>query len=176
MVVGDGALTLPAVKTVETDAKEELTLGSRRGRTLLAGITAAHFSHHVSTGLLNPLLPFIRDSFALSYAQSGLLVSAFSLSLGLSNAPIGVLADRVGSRPIIVVGLLLTGAVRAALLVRAFPARVRGAAMGLHITGGHLSFFATPMVAAILVSASGTWRAPFFWFGLAPILFGVVVW
>ena len=49
------------------------------------------------------------------YAQSGFLVSAFSLSLGLSNAPIGVLADRVGPRPVIVAGLVLTGAISAAL-------------------------------------------------------------
>src|SRR5687768_10710440 len=92
-----------------------VTLSNRRGRTLIGAFTAAHFSHHVSNSLLNPLLPFIRDAFALSYTQSGFLVSAFSLSLGLSNAPIGLLADRVGSRPVIVAGLILTGAISAAL-------------------------------------------------------------
>jgi len=182
------------------------TLRSRRGQALLGSFTAAHFSHHVSNSLLNPLLPFIRDSFALSYAQSGFLVSAFSLSLGLSNAPIGVLADRVGSRPVIVVGLILTGAVSAAisfsteywhllvllvvmgliagsyhapaaaLLARAFPARMRGAAMGFHITGGHLSFFAVPLCAAYLVSTTGSWSTPYLWLAWAPLVTGALIW
>jgi MFS family permease len=205
LVTPASAVSAPAIRTAP-EAEEAATLSNRRGRTLLAGFTAAHFSHHVSTGLLNPLLPVIRDGFGLSYTQSGFLVSAFSLSLGLSNAPIGVLADRIGSRPVIVAGLVLTGIVSvalglagaywqllllfvtmgliagsyhapaAALLARAFPARVRGAAMGLHITGGHFSFFATPLVAAVLVGMTGTWRAPYVWFAWAPVLLGAVVW
>ena len=199
--------TPPAVAEVVARVEESTaTLTNRRGRSLLAGFTAAHFSHHVSNSLLNPLLPFIRDSFTLSYEQSGLLVSAFSVSLGLSNAPIGVLADRVGSRPVIVVGLVLTGAVSAALalagaywqlllllvlmgliagtyhspaaalIARAFPKGVRGAAMGFHITGGHLSFFAAPLAAAALVSATGTWRTPYLWLAFAPVVTGAIIW
>jgi MFS transporter, FSR family, fosmidomycin resistance protein len=188
-------------------ATEELgSLSSARARGLLAGFTAAHFTHHVSNSLINPLLPLMRDSFALSYAQSGFLVSAFSLSLGLSNPPAGVLADRVGSRVVAVGGLVLTGIVSAALalsgaywqllllmivmgivaatyhapaatvIAQIFPQRVRGAAMGIHITGGHLSFFATPLVAAFLVNAGGTWREPFLWFAIAPVVGGAVLW
>jgi MFS family permease len=48
--------------------------------------------------------------------------------------------------------------------------------MGLHITGGHLSFFATPLVAAWLVTATGTWTTPYLWLAFAPVLTGVVVW
>src|SRR5439155_187903 len=79
-------------------AVEELSLKERRGQVLLGTVTAAHFSHHVANSLLNPLLPLIRDAFALSYAESGFAVSAFSIAAGLANAPWGVLADRVGSR------------------------------------------------------------------------------
>ena len=75
----------------------------------LASITSAHFSHHVTNSLLTPLLPLIRDAFVLSYAETGLLISAYGISLGGSNSPMGMLADRFGSRPVIVVGLLLTG-------------------------------------------------------------------
>ena len=52
--------------------------------TSARAFTTAHFSHHISNSLLNPLLPFIRDSFQLTYGQSGWLVSAFAVSLGLS--------------------------------------------------------------------------------------------
>lgn len=191
---------------VAAPAEATHSLGSARGRLLVATFVAAHVSHHLTTSLLNPLLPFIRDSFALSYAQSGLLVSAFSLSSGVSNAPIGALADRIGSRPVVAVGLLLTGLVSvavafaggywellglllvmgtiagsyhapsASLLARAFPASVRGAAMGFHITGGHMSFFLTPLLAAWLVGAAGTWRAPFLWLAAAPLALGVALW
>jgi MFS family permease len=187
-------------------AVEELSLKERRGRALLGTITAAHFSHHVTNSLLNPLLPLIRDSFRLSYAESGFAVSAFSIAAGLANAPWGVLADRVGSRVVIVGGLFLMGAASvalasagaywqllallvllgivsgsyhgpaAALIARTFPPRLRGTAMGIHITGGHLSFFAAPAVAGLLAQATGTWRTPYVWFAAAPIAFGALLW
>jgi len=173
---------------------------------MLATITAAHFAHHTSNSLLNPLLPLIRDTFAMSYAQSGFAVSAYSLSLGLSNGPIGLLADRVGPRKVMVVGLVLTGlasaalsqaggygqllvlllalgiisgtyhAPAAALISRLFSSRVRGAAMGLHITGGHLSYFAAPLLAAYLATTTGTWRTAYLWFAVVPIALGIALW
>jgi len=185
---------------------EELSLKERRGRVLLGTITAAHFSHHVTNSLLNPLLPSIRDAFALSYAESGFAVSAFSIAAGLANAPWGILADRIGSRIVIVGGLFLMGAASvalatagaywqllallvllgivsgsyhgpaAALIARTFSPRVRGTAMGLHITGGHLSFFAAPAVAGVLAMSTGTWRTPYIWFAAAPIVFGALLW
>ncbi|HEV8535618.1 MAG TPA: MFS transporter [Candidatus Limnocylindria bacterium] len=187
-------------------AVEELSLREPRGRVLLGTITAAHFSHHVTNSLLSPLLPLIRSAFGLTYGESGLAVSAFSLSAGLANAPWGVLADRWGSRTVIVGGLFLMGSVSvalataggywqllaflvlmgivsgsyhgptAALIARTFSPRVRGAAMGMHITGGHLSFFAAPAVAGFLAQASGTWRTPYLLFAVAPIAFGALLW
>jgi FSR family fosmidomycin resistance protein-like MFS transporter len=200
--IAEEATTVPS----EPAAVEELSLKERRGQVVLGTITAAHFSHHVTNSLLNPLLPLIRNAFALSYAESGLAVSAFSIAAGLANAPWGVLADRVGSRVVIVGGLFLMGAASlalatagaywqllallvllgivsgsyhgpaAALIARAFPPRLRGTAMGIHITGGHLSFFAAPAVAGLLATATGTWRTPYVWFAVAPIVFGALLW
>src|SRR2546429_225091 len=64
----------------------------------------------------------------------------------------------------------------AALIARPFGARLRGTAMGIHITGGHLSFFAAPAVAGILATATGSWRTPYLWFAIAPIAFGGLLW
>src|SRR5438445_3766285 len=183
--IAEEAMAVPAEPAVE-----ELSLKEGRGQALLGTITAAHFSHHVTNSLLNPLLPLIRDSFALSYGESGFAVSAFSIAAGLANAPWGMLADRIGSRVVIVGGLFLMGAASvalatagsywqllallvllgivsgsyhgpaAALIARIFSPRVRGTAMGIHITGGHLSFFAAPAVAGLLATATGTWRTP----------------
>jgi FSR family fosmidomycin resistance protein-like MFS transporter len=199
--IAEEATAVPAEPTVE-----ELSLKEQRGQVLLGTITAAHFSHHVTNSLLNPLLPLIRDSFALSYGESGFAVSAYSIAAGLANAPWGMLADRIGSRVVIVGGLFLMGAASvalatagsywqllallvllgivsgsyhgpaAAIIARTFSPRVRGTAMGIHITGGHLSFFAAPAVAGLLATATGTWRTPYIWFALAPIVFGALLW
>jgi MFS family permease len=187
-------------------AHPQLEVRSTQGRAVIAGFSLAHFSHHVTNSMLNPLLPLIRDTFALSYTQSGFAVSAYSLSLGLANAPMGVLADRFGPRRVLAGGLLLLGiasvalslagaswqllllligmgivsgtyhAPAASLLSRTFPRRGRGAAMGFHITGGHFSFFAVPLVAGTLAAATGTWRTPYLWFAVAPIASGLLVW
>ena len=185
---------------------ERVSLRTRRGREVLTGFTAAHFSHHMSNSLLNPLLPFIRDAFGLNYSQSGLLVSAFAMSLGFSNAPIGYLADRFGARLVVVVGLILTAIISvvvgmagsywqllaflivmglihgsyhapaSALMARVFPPSERGSAIGLHITGGHLAFFVAPALAGWLVTRTGTWTTPYLWFAWAPILTAIWIW
>lgn len=201
-----GAVAAAPVIPAEAPPNEGLTLKTRKGQTLLLGFTTAHFSHHVTNSILNPLLPFIRDYFALSYSQSGWLVSAYSMSLGFSNAPIGILADRYGARLVVVLGLVLTGLICAAvafsgsywqlltllillglvcgsyhapasaLMARLFPASVRGTAIGLHVMGGHLSFFVAPAMAAWLVSQTGSWTTPYLWLSFAPILASVWVW
>jgi len=174
-----------------------------RNTSLVGAFMFAHFTHHVSNSMLTPLLPVIRDGFALSYAQAGLLVSAYSLSQGLSQAPIGVLADRIGSRTVIIAGLFLTAlcmlligvageywqlllflvglgvvagtyhAPAAALLARAFPRETLGGALGMHTVGGNLSFLATPLVAGGLVAATLTWRTPYLAFAIAPLAAGL---
>lgn len=181
-------------------------MGTGRGRAAIAGFAVAHFSHHVTNSLLGPLLPLIRDAFALSYAEGGIAGSAFAIPNGLANAPMGVLADRIGSRSVLAGGLVLLGlssialglagqywqlllvlvamgiisgsyhAPAAALIARTFPQRGRGAVMGLHTTGGHLSFFGAPLVAGAVAVAAGTWRAPYLIFALAPIASGIALW
>lgn len=201
MSLAEEAAPLPAA-----ESEAALSLRSGRGQGLLGTITLAHFSHHTTNSLLSPLLPFISATFGMSYAQSGFAVSAFSLSAGLANAPWGLFADRVGSRAVIVGGLALMAAVSvalglagsyewllvalvgmgivsgsyhapaAALIAKSYSPAVRGAAMGMHITGGHLSFFAAPLVAGQLALLSGTWRTPYLWFAAAPLVCGLLLW
>lgn len=183
----------------------DLSMGTGRGRAAIFGFAAAHFSHHVTNSLLAPLMPLIATTFGLNYTQQGFAVSAMSIPQGLSNAPMGVLADRIGPRIVLAGGLVLLGlssvaisqaaeywhllvflaamglisgtyhAPAVALIARAFPERGRGAVMGLHTTGGHLSFFAAPLVAGVVAVAAGTWRAPYLLFAIAPILSGIAL-
>ncbi|MFP4375309.1 MAG: MFS transporter [Spirochaetaceae bacterium] len=163
------------------------TSGISRLIALLAG---AHFAHHVLTALLVPLLPFIRDEFGLSYAQSGIVNSAFTLSYGLSQLPAGWMADRVGPRYMLLVGisgvavagafiglspvfaLLLAGLVlmgvagggyhpaASAVISKVVSPERRGRALGIHIIGGSSSHFLAPLIAAGLVALVG-WRGSF---------------
>ncbi len=56
---------------------------------MLILFVVAHFCHHLLPSILVPLLPFIRTGLGLDYTQSGLLVSAFTLSYGLGQLPAG---------------------------------------------------------------------------------------
>jgi len=173
-------------------------------RALLVAFSVTHFAHHVTNSLLSALLPFIRDAFGLSYTDAGFLVGAYSIASGVTNAPLGVLADRVGARRVIVWGLVLIGlssvaiglsteywqllaflavmgiasgtyhAPASALIAELFSSR-RGMAMGTHTTAGHLSFFAAPLLAGILATA-GSWRTPYIAFAIAPIACAILLW
>lgn len=176
---------------------------TRRG--LLVAFSVAHFAHHVTNSLLSALLPFIRDAFALSYLESGFAVTAYTIASGVTNAPWGILADRIGARRVIVWGLVLIGvasiaisgsasywqlllalmvmgiasgtyhAPASAIIAELFSRARRGIAMGTHTTAGHLSFFAAPLVAGTL-AAAGTWRTPYLVFAVAPIACAFLLW
>ena len=167
-------------------------------RSLLVGLSIAHFAQHVTNSLLSALLPFIRDAFVLSNTQAGLAVTAYTIASGVTNAPLGLLADRIGARRVIVGGLVLVGlasvaiglsgsylalllglvvmgvasgtyhAPASALIAETFPFARRGVALGTHTTAGHLAFFAAPLLAGTLALA-GSWRLPYVTFALAPI-------
>jgi MFS family permease len=79
-----------------------------KSRHIIPLFTVAHFSHHLSTGVLVPLLPLLRQDFGLNYFQSGVLVSSFSLSYGFGQIPMALLADRFSRRSLIVLGLIGT--------------------------------------------------------------------
>ena len=66
----------------------------------------AHFGHHLLTALPVPLLPYIRNEFNLSYTRSALVNTSFSLSYGIGQLPAGWLADRIGTRILITIGIL----------------------------------------------------------------------
>lgn len=162
----------------------------------------AHFSHHLLSALLVPLLPFIRDNFALDYTQAGWVISAFTLSYGISHLPSGWLADRIGPRILITIGI--SGVALAGLLVGLSPTYVmmiiflvllglmgggyhpaaaplisaavdsksRGRALGIHQIGGSASYFLAPLIAVAIATTFG-WRSSFIWLSIPTIIFGI---
>jgi len=163
----------------------------------------AHFSHHLLTALPAPLLPFIRDEFALDYTRAGLAISAFSLSYGISQLPAGWLSDRIGPRIVLTLGIsgvaifgLLVGVSQTftmmliflalmgivaggyhptapALISTAVGSKTLGRALGFHAVGGSISFFLAPIVAAAMASVWG-WRSPFIGLAIPTVAFGIL--
>jgi MFS family permease len=179
------------------------TLFSSLFRGLLPLFVLAHFTHHLLIALLVPLMPLIRDEFALDYTKSGLLFSVFTMSYGISQLPAGWLADRIGARILITVGIcgvalagLLVGLSQTYIMMLGFlvlmgvlgggyhPAspplisasvepKNRGRALGIHLLGGSSSFFLAPLIAAALATAL-SWRAPFIILAVLTIAFGII--
>jgi len=164
----------------------------------------AHFCHHLLPSLLVPLLPFIRNDLQLDYTQSGLLVSAFSLSYGIGHLPAGWLTNVIGPRKMIAIAIsgvalagLLTGFSTSyimmivclvmmglsgggyhpsapPLIFASTEPQSMGLALGLHVIGGTGCFFLTPLIAAAIASSLG-WRSAYIGLGLPTIGFGIIL-
>jgi len=164
----------------------------------------AHFFHHLMMALLQPLLPFIRDDFAFDYTQAGWVMSAFALAYGLGQLPAGWLADRIGRRVLVFIGIsgvavcglaigltlnyvmllvflvtlgLLGGGYHPAsvpLISASVAERYRGRALGIHQIGGTASFFLTPLIAAGIAALIG-WRGSFMALSIPIAIFGLLM-
>ena len=174
----------------------------RKSSLFILLFALAHFVHHLLTAILIPLLPFIRDGFGLTYAQTGTIVSAFTLAYGFGQLPAGWIADRVGPRYLLAAGIsgvaiagamlglsgsyggmiaclvlmgLLGGGYHPSaspLIAAAVPREKRGRAIGIHIVGGSLSHFVAPLFAVFLAGLLG-WRGVYLSTALPVFLFGL---
>jgi len=68
-------------------------------------ISLAHGSSHFFHLVLPPMFPWLKDAFALSYAELGLLMSIFFVVSCVVQASSGFLVDRIGARPVLFAGL-----------------------------------------------------------------------
>jgi len=79
----------------------------RRDIRTMAVVGLGHGSSHFSQLLLAPLFPWIKDAFALSYAELGLLMTVFFVVSGFGQAAAGFVVDRVGALPLLLGTLIL---------------------------------------------------------------------
>lgn len=150
-------------------------------------------------------LPLIRHDLHLSFAQAGTLDAASTLVYACMQIPAGLIADRIGPRRLVVIGLLgvdllafsfslqhqyiglvanqvLTGFFRALvfapgllLMGRLFSPQRQATAMGLFVAGGISSSVFLNLLGPILVGPLG-WRGNFALFsGLGLLALAVFV-
>src|SRR3977135_3604231 len=75
----------------------------------LAAISTAHWVSHFHLMVLPMLFPFLKEQFGVSYIDRGFPLTVFAVVSGLTQAPMGYLADHIGARKILLMGLTLGG-------------------------------------------------------------------
>ncbi|MDP6127394.1 MAG: MFS transporter [Dehalococcoidales bacterium] len=170
-----------------TGSKPKSGLFHQWGGVPAALFAYTHGSHDQCAGLLTALLPFIRANLGLNYLQSGLLLSAYSITSGASQLLGGWLGDRTKRYLMIGVGLLGVGSATlaigltssfypmlavlvimgvfsgayhpsaASLISSHFEDARRGKAIAVHMLGGSIGFAMGPILGGLIANAFG-WR------------------
>ena len=73
-------------------------------------VSSAHFSQHVYYRILPPLIPVLAVALEYPLWQLGLLISMYAIGMGVVQAPLGMLSDRMDRRYLLPTGVVLTGA------------------------------------------------------------------
>ena len=79
----------------------------RNGYYILALVTLANLLNYANRNVVLAMYDDLRATFSVSNTQLGLLTSVFMVSHAVVTLPVGWLADRLGRRRVIALGLLL---------------------------------------------------------------------
>jgi MFS family permease len=77
-------------------------------RTLVL-ISTAHCVSHFHLLVLPMLFPFLRAQLGVGYIELGFAVTVFGVVSALTQVPVGYLADHIGARKVLLMGLVLGG-------------------------------------------------------------------
>jgi MFS family permease len=113
---------------------------------VIALISTGHFMSHFYMLLLPPLFPVLREVYGVGFTELGLALTAFSLTTGITQAPVGFLVDRYGARGILIAGVALESL--AIVLIGFFP--VYAALVALLVLAGIANAVYHPADYAIL--------------------------
>jgi MFS family permease len=83
---------------------------SDRSLRTLAAVSTAHWVSHFHIFVLPMLFPFLKAQLGVDYIQLGFALTVYAVISGLTQAPIGYLADHFGARKVLLIGLTIGGA------------------------------------------------------------------
>ena len=81
----------------------------RADARVIALVGLAHGTSHFYHLILAALFPWLKPAFGLSYAELGLLLTAFFVVSGIGQALAGFVVDRVGARSVLFFGMAMLG-------------------------------------------------------------------
>ncbi|XIA65969.1 MFS transporter [Bradyrhizobium sp. TZ2] len=105
----------------------------------LAAISVAHWVSHFHLFVLPMLFPFLKVQLGVGYIELGFALTVFGVVSGLTQAPIGYLADHIGARKVLLIGLAVGG-------------------VALIMLGMHLSYTSLIICAALLGLANSVYH------------------
>jgi MFS family permease len=105
----------------------------------LAAISVAHWVSHFHLFVLPMLFPFLKEQLGVGYIELGFALTVFGVVSGLTQAPIGYLADHIGARKVLLIGLTVGG-------------------LALIMLGLHLSYASLIISAALLGLANSVYH------------------
>src|SRR2546421_11449499 len=92
----------------------DVVAAPRQGKTeaslrTLAGISTAHWVSHFHFTVPPMLFPFLKEQLGVDYLELGFALTVFAVISALTQAPMGYLADHIGARKVLLMGLTLGG-------------------------------------------------------------------
>jgi len=175
-----------------------------RARAVLATACSIHFVHDGFSDILYVLLPLWAVEFRLTFAQVGMIRTAYSGGMALFQIPAGLLAERWGERRLLAAGtavtacgfivagtvggflslltvLLIAGLgsgvqhpLSSSLVSKAYETGPRRAALGTYNFSGDLGKVAVPAAVAFAATVVG-WRYASAAYGLFGVLAAVAI-
>ena len=86
-------------------ASSSFVISSRRPSNLLLGAIVSLPT--MAMTLIAPAVPALRQEFAISYNQAQLVITAFLIAMAVGLLLVGLLSDRFGRRPVLLIGTTL---------------------------------------------------------------------
>lgn len=123
---------------VDILAAPQQTKADSSVRTLTA-ISIAHWVSHFHLFVLPMLFPYLKAQLGVGYIELGFALTVFGVVSGLTQAPIGYLADHIGARKVLLIGLTVGG-------------------LALILLGMHLSYTSLILCAALLGLANSVYH------------------
>lgn len=125
-----------------------------KNREFSFGLVAAYFCFIIlnSTMLFIPF--YLQDILKLSTLDSGLILSAYPISMGIIAPLSGWLSDRITYRPLAIVGMIVTAAAMLLLATLNQTSPVSESVVLMCLLGAGLSIFQSPNNARVMGSAS----------------------
>ena len=164
-------------------------------------VGSAHVVSHFFQLALPPLFPILKDDLGVSYAALGLLSTVFFIASAVTQPAMGFLVDRIGARPVLIIGITLLGLSYLMMgLLPTYPAFVVLAAIGgvgnsvfhpadysiltasvserrlgraysAHTVGGNVGWTLAPIVMIALATVIG-WQGALISIGIAGLALG----